>query len=34
MIVDEGRVLEALKAGVVVPGAEIEVVAVPINFRK
>lgn len=33
LIVDEKKVLEALKAGKVVAGCEIEVVAQPINYR-
>ena len=33
-IIDEKKLLDALKAGVVVPGAEISVVQVPVNSRK
>jgi len=33
LVVDEKKVLEALKAGIEVKGAEIELIQVPINFR-
>ena len=34
LIVDERKILEALKAGKVIPGAEIEIKLIPINYRK
>ncbi len=33
LVVDEKKVLEALKAGIKVPGAEVEIKMVPINYR-
>lgn len=33
LVIDEKSVLEALKAGKNVPGAEVEIVQVPVNFR-
>ena len=33
LVVDEKKLLEALKGGVIVPGAEIDIKMTPVNFR-
>ncbi len=33
LVVDEKKLLEALKAGIVVPGAELDIRMTPVNFR-